>query len=162
MCLFHCKFQRWKNIKSHFVPFSLQVSTSKKKLSLIFSLLHMRWFNVCGLCMIWFLLRLKISINRVTPVLCSIWRNFPAKRLRKNTGVPNTHAPTFKKNSTLQINSNRYCLISITTTNWYWWSHGFRLSHKAKCYHIFDKDFCNSRCGNKYSMFMRCIVCKVT
>ena len=87
----------------------------------------MRWFIVCYLWMIRVLLCLKISINCVTPALCSISGNFPAKRLRKILAYQIRMRQLFKKISHPEVRySTRnkykqifYCLhsflISITS-----------------------------------------------
>ena len=36
------------------------------------------------------------------------WRNFPAKKLRKNTGAQNTHAPFFLKKFLYNINKGYF------------------------------------------------------
>ena len=94
-----------KKTKSHFVLFWLQILQRRKKLSLTFGLLHMRWFNVCCLCIHRILLCLKISITCVTPALCSNGQNFPAKRLRKILAYQIRMRQLFKK---IQAQVNEY------------------------------------------------------
>ena len=93
----------------------------QKKLSLTFGLLHMRWFNVCCLCVICILLRLKIFIKPVTPALCSNGQNFPAKRLRKILACQIrmrqlfflNKFKTLKSNTPQQINGNRTFIVFL-------------------------------------------------
>ena len=93
------------------------MSTSKKKLSLTFHFLHMRWFNACFSYDQTIIAFEKISINRDTPALCSNGQNFPAKRLRKILAYQIRMRQFFKKskpnliNITQEINANKSFIV---------------------------------------------------
>ena len=122
------------------------MSTSKKILSLTFGLLHMRWFNVCCLCILRISLRLKISITCVTPALCSNGQNFPAKRLRKILAYQIRMRQLFKK---IQAQVNEYYTTNKCKQIFYCLQSQYCQNLQilqALCLELFNKslrDFCN-------------------